>query len=133
MPISKFLPFDFDYNKFSQYMKDNKIRTNVLAEKIGITEHSLSNIKTGNRKPSQALYKLICLTLQVDEDMFKVKPPEPVKKAEPEIMHDKQLDRIEVQLDRLERKIDRIEMYLRSNQNENIVIRDALLKIQKKI
>ncbi|MBR1527770.1 MAG: helix-turn-helix transcriptional regulator [Oscillospiraceae bacterium] len=127
MPRGKSLDGVFDYKKLISFRREKKITQSELADRIGASVSTLSKIEKGGRSPGMSLNKLICIVLDVPEDTFIIKnvPPKPELAAP---IQDTQLSRIEVQLDRMERKTDRIEMIVRSIQNENIVLRQELLK-----
>lgn len=128
MPRGKSIDFDFDYKAFKAEIKKRKLSYRELAEKLGVTESGLSHIISADRKPSFTLYKLICNTLGLPEGALTIKPEPPKTEQAEELVYDKQIDRIETQLDRMERKLDRLEMIVRSIQNENLVLRQELLK-----
>lgn len=123
----KRINFEFDNKKFEAEIKSKGYSITDLDAKTGISFGGLEHIAYGDRNPSEAIYRLLCLTLDVPYDTF-MKKEEPKKQELPEPIPDKQIDRIEVQLDRMERKIDRLEMLCRSIQNENLALRQELIK-----
>lgn len=117
----------FDCQKLIAFRKKQNVKSGEFADKLGISKPYYSKIENGYKQPSSAVNKLICFTLCVPEDEFIIKQELPESKPE-EPVPDKQMDRIEAQLDRMERKLDRLEMITRSIQNENLALRQELLK-----
>lgn len=133
--MRKHVKAEFDGEKLKAVIKQKGLTQKDFAEMAGVTVGTLSHVLGGIRKPSVTLNKVICLTLGVPEDEFLVEP-EPPKPEPPEQTQDstavaavnESTDKLIVQLDRMERKLDRLEMLIRSVQNENLALRQALIK-----
>lgn len=133
----KHLNCEFDSNKLKLLLKQRGLTQNGFANMLGITSSTVNNYLTGRKKPSVSLNKLICISLDVPENEFLIEsePPKPEPPTEPVPDNtaamtavNEATDKLIVQLDRMERKLDRLEMLVRSVQNENLALRQELLK-----
>lgn len=133
----KHLNCEFDSNKLKLLLKQRGLTQNGFANMLGITSSAISNYLTGRKKPSVSLNKLICISLDVPENEFLIEsePPKPEPPTEPVYDNhtlEEATDKLIVFLERIERKQDRLEMLVRSVQNENIALRQELLKAKAK-
>lgn len=104
-----------------------------FAVAAGISEATLYKVLNGKHQPSVVLSKMMCLLLGVPEDTFLVKseppkPEPPTEQAQDNHALEEAVDKLIVYLERIERKQDRLEMLVRSVQNENLALRQELLK-----
>lgn len=131
--MGKHINAEFDGRKLKVALKQKGIKQEEFAKIVGVTQGTMSKIVTGERKPSVTLNKVMCLLLGVPEDTFLIKPeppkPEPLpKQAQDNHALAEATDKLIVYLERIERKQDRLEMLVRSVQNENLALRQELLK-----
>ena len=62
---------DFNNEKLKELLKERKITRRKMAMDLGVSECHFDRICDGGKKPSLPLFKLLCMTLEVNEDAFK--------------------------------------------------------------
>lgn len=77
-----------DANKLKNHLRKGNISYAQLSKTMGCNDSYISNLISGHNEMSTSMYKLMCLTLNVEESMFLVTT--------------------ETQLDRIERKLDEL-------------------------
>ena len=70
MPNSRMVD-DFDNVKLRKLIKEKGVTRTQLAERLGISNSHFDRLCDGGKKPSLPLFKLLCMTLEVNEDAFK--------------------------------------------------------------
>lgn len=130
--MGKHINCDFDGAKLNAVIREKGLSQKDVAEMAGVSLSGLAHILCGDKKPSVTLNKVICMSFGVPEDTFLVKPeppkPEPPSEPAQDNRIEEATDKLIVFLERIERKQDRLEMLVRSVQNENLALRQELLK-----
>ena len=77
-----------DVNKLKNHLRKGNISYAQLSKAMGCNDSYISNLISGRNEMSTSMYKLMCLTLDIEESTF--------------------LMTTETQLDRIERKLDEL-------------------------